>query len=489
MREAEAKRLEAGGWRLEDRAGALRQPGDVARRLRWACSNRQPATGNQRLSTACKVVRGQASGVWRVASCRLLVAGDEQRTTNNDQLSSSLLPLATSHRQLATRRSLRDRRGFTLVELLITVAIIAILAGMILFAMFSAQETAKAQKTRALIAKLDTIIKAKWETYKTRRVPVVIPPNTFPANAARMRLEALRDLMRMELPDRWSDVVDPPVAPMARPAVSRGYLRRHDAASPDDDYQGAECLYLIVMASLAGDEDSRDVFKADNIGDVDNDGASEFVDGWGSPIRFLRWAPGFQLSDLQITLRIDATEGGTSSSLSGSGLTSVDGSYVGGAVIGLTDAITNPASGDPPQPEMFDTTKVGRIVGYESVSGDMGTLTLASVPAFPNSTSTIAVAIAPPDPFDPMGVHASTPPTASFALYPLIYSPGANRCYGIVSDAATAHSYAADGLNPFFVTAGANQEMIGNARNIVAEPNYVPSGWLDNIHNHRLELR
>ena len=56
--------------------------------------------------------------------------------------------------------------------------IIAILASIILFALFRAQETAKEQKTRALIAKLDAIIKSKWESYKTRRVPITIPVGT-----------------------------------------------------------------------------------------------------------------------------------------------------------------------------------------------------------------------------------------------------------------------------------------------------------------------
>ena len=58
-------------------------------------------------------------------------------------------------RRPAPARARAARRGFTLVELLITISIIGIMASMILFAMFQAQETAKAQKTRALIAEAE----------------------------------------------------------------------------------------------------------------------------------------------------------------------------------------------------------------------------------------------------------------------------------------------------------------------------------------------
>jgi general secretion pathway protein G len=106
--------------------------------------------------------------------------------------------------------ALRRAGGFTLVELLITVSIIAIIATMVLFAVFSAQERAREQKTRALITKLNSIIVERWDGYRTRRVPITIPPNATPAQIAMQRLWGLRDLMRMELPDRWSDVHDPP---------------------------------------------------------------------------------------------------------------------------------------------------------------------------------------------------------------------------------------------------------------------------------------
>ena len=54
----------------------------------------------------------------------------------------------------------------------------------------------------------------------------------------------------------------------------------------------AETLHLLVSVGSL-DTDSLESFRNDEIGDVDDDGASEFLDGFGRPIHFLRWAPGY----------------------------------------------------------------------------------------------------------------------------------------------------------------------------------------------------
>ena len=42
-----------------------------------------------------------------------------------------------------------------------------------------------------------------------------------------------------------------------------------------------------------GDKNALDFFMPDEIGDMDEDGMKEILDGWGTPIEFLRWAPGY----------------------------------------------------------------------------------------------------------------------------------------------------------------------------------------------------
>jgi hypothetical protein len=313
--------------------------------------------------------------------------------------------------------------------------------------------------------------------------------------------------MRMEMPDRWSDVEDAPAAPLlvpqkiARPALSQAYLRRHAAARaqntnwPTGEFAGAECLYLIVTAAIAEEGDSREVFKPGDVGDVDGDTMPEFVDAWGQPIKFLRWPAGFQLSELQIVGRISNVSGGGGGGMpvtgSGTGLSRNAGAYNGGCIIVLND---NQAA----SPFGLDTNKTAHIVDYTCDPMQQPPVGTFQVPMGTPSLSGPSAVILAPDPFDRLGLEANsaTNRAPSFATYPLIYSAGPNKCFGICTDfsGTSPLQYAKSGagepnLSPFYidtenVTPTAYTGLIGGARNDDQEPNYVVNGWLDNIHNH-----
>ncbi len=187
------------------------------------------------------------------------------------------------------------RPGFTLVELLIVIAIIAIIAGMSMAALLGAAEEGRRSRARSQIAKLDQLISEKWNGYRYRQLPVRIPNNTPPTVAARRRLDVMRELMRMEMPDRLTDVLDDPVTGQSIPASLRAYRRYFNAtsAASNASYEQAECLYAIVAQIRDGDKSALEFFAASEIGDVDGDNAYEILDPWGQPVMFLRWAPGY----------------------------------------------------------------------------------------------------------------------------------------------------------------------------------------------------
>ena len=221
---------------------------------------------------------------------------------------------------------LLSRRSFTLTELMIVTAIITVLASSTLFALFGVVEQAKEKRTQAQVLKIHALVMQRWETYRSRKVPILIPPGADIGVRAAIRLHAIRDLMRMELPDRITDLEITP-APFPNPDPTRGvfsslvvrppslwqnYRRRagFDRNLPavnnwpvqtgrpakfrwSVSHQQAECLYLILAAIQDGDTTALDYFKESEIADTDGDGMPEIVDAWGRPIQFLRWAPGF----------------------------------------------------------------------------------------------------------------------------------------------------------------------------------------------------
>ncbi len=196
------------------------------------------------------------------------------------------------------------RRAFTLVELLVVMVIATMVASTALVALWSAQEEARIQRTRAQIAKIHEILLPHFEAYATR--PVRLPPNFNPNIRQKVRLLVLRDYMRLEFPDRQTDLTTAPLpfgdlnaSNIRIPHLHRVHLRRLQILTGGNlnnwtpEHQQAECLYLILAALRHDDRDALSYFRESEIGDVDNDGVPEILDAWGNPIGFLRWAPGY----------------------------------------------------------------------------------------------------------------------------------------------------------------------------------------------------
>jgi len=205
------------------------------------------------------------------------------------------------------------RPAFTLIELLVTMVIISIVTGLSLAGLASSRQRAKIDKTKSTIRKLHEIVMPQYESYLSRRVAATTPT---------ARLAAVRLLMVQEMPDQWPDVywledqnnnnsLDPgedangngmlDMPPPTATASSFRFATYHTAlarstvsnwSSQSSTYEGAECLAMIVTRGGFSDG-ATEVFRTDEMGDIDSDGAPEFWDGWGRPIGFFRWAAGF----------------------------------------------------------------------------------------------------------------------------------------------------------------------------------------------------
>jgi prepilin-type N-terminal cleavage/methylation domain-containing protein len=219
----------------------------------------------------------------------------------------------------------RVRRAFTLAELMIVITIIGILAGLSFSAFSGTMNLARQQRTGSIINKIDQLISERWEGYRTRAIPLRIAATSAKGASrtnALTRLTALRELMRFELPDRISDLCNPAelkdlvadntlntianfsgantsaLNNLSIPALARAYKRRAGrviliSGGWSMANESSECLYLILSTMRDGDKSALDYFDPTEIGDTDGDGMLEILDGWGTPIQFLRWPAGY----------------------------------------------------------------------------------------------------------------------------------------------------------------------------------------------------
>lgn len=230
----------------------------------------------------------------------------------------------------------RSSNAFTLVEVLVSLVIVSMLAGMVLTAVQGVTRTAREARTKSIIAIVDSVVSEKYESLLYRPLPVEVPSialnpssdseltyEVLATEAARVRLVMLRDLQRMVIPERFTDITGAPVSINAacnvvrvsggdivgtrndlisrktfpvqwsEPTELRTMRGRLSGLSPSTANQGAECLYLILSTTIIGGTPAIDSIPVSNIGDTDRDFVPEILDGWGRPLAFIRWPVGY----------------------------------------------------------------------------------------------------------------------------------------------------------------------------------------------------
>ena len=189
----------------------------------------------------------------------------------------------------------KSRAGFTLVELLVVIVIISILAGLSLAGLAGVRRRSREEATRTTIRKIHEIIVPQYESYLDKRLKrstcSSAASSAPPSLSGRRKFEwgklvIIRKSLAFDMPDNWGDAGSSTNYQTPRTDAYNDY------GGGSSSYESAECLYMICLLSGFRPE-AMENFRAEEIGDKDDDGKPEFHDAWGMPIAFIRWPTGF----------------------------------------------------------------------------------------------------------------------------------------------------------------------------------------------------
>jgi hypothetical protein len=191
---------------------------------------------------------------------------------------------------------------------------------MIASALSAARGSQRVQATQALITKLDRVVQQHYSSYASR----VVAGGTSAAD----RATKLWLLATHELPDNWASVEAittntagvPRTPPQSANAGVFQAIRSLNSSWPTPEFADAECLFMIVMMGGVADCLDCDALGSSQKGDTDNDGAFEFLDAWGQPIRYVLWPSALQLPPSSGTAFFSSAQpfaGGTSAPAKG----------------------------------------------------------------------------------------------------------------------------------------------------------------------------
>lgn len=195
-------------------------------------------------------------------------------------------------------RPVHHRLGFTMIELLIVVAIIGLLMSIIGVATLSMIGTAKVAATKATIVKVQGLLQQRVDA-ATRKDPDPALVTTLSFTFGKKPGESLarKISFRRAFPQTWSEVPTPVLAslPAGSPAIPG------PATTPERRaIESAEVLhFMLTKANVLGYPPVADgEFNTSEVADTDinpmtgnaaPNGWPEFVDAWGKPLRFYRW--------------------------------------------------------------------------------------------------------------------------------------------------------------------------------------------------------
>ncbi|REK23464.1 MAG: prepilin-type N-terminal cleavage/methylation domain-containing protein [Planctomycetota bacterium] len=197
------------------------------------------------------------------------------------------------------------RAGFTIVELLVVILIIAAMIAISVAVMGDSVKEARIQATRTTIRQLDSMLQQRVETfgrlnltsqaqrfklaYDTNK-PVADPAVSLEVAEIMVRKDRFRAAFPQRVEDLWGfdqQAGGGDDAPLY--AVWLSNLTSPGNHQPETE--SSELLYLSLTEGtvFGGPALGIDRVPVEHVHDTDNDGIPEFVDEWGSPLRFYNW--------------------------------------------------------------------------------------------------------------------------------------------------------------------------------------------------------
>jgi prepilin-type N-terminal cleavage/methylation domain-containing protein len=198
------------------------------------------------------------------------------------QHTSSLSPQGTA----------KPRPAFTMIELLIVIAIIAVLMSLLGAAVFKTIQARKARNTQISLNKLYAQLQRQMKAVIDDARAEYIPPNVVALagnepNRARILWIKLR--LKQQFPMSYAEAVNPGGGYIAAEPAYMKILNGKSAAN-NPATESAACLLMALTArNRRGVQQDADFLSGLEKADTDGDGIPEIVDGYHNPVFFYRW--------------------------------------------------------------------------------------------------------------------------------------------------------------------------------------------------------
>jgi prepilin-type N-terminal cleavage/methylation domain-containing protein len=190
----------------------------------------------------------------------------------------------------ANQRNATPRRpGFTLVEVLVVLAIVAVLVGLGTAAIMQTRKTQETRNTNTEITKVDQAFQKRWlATIETARnePPCLLAQNLANFDPTRAKVIHIKMRLIQEFPVSFKEATSAVGAASSQggldpnPSYTRGLANATAGARTWQD-ESAACLYLALKRQTRGVEfDPDTALSSQELVDPVGDGIKEIVDAW-----------------------------------------------------------------------------------------------------------------------------------------------------------------------------------------------------------------